>query len=190
MNWRLAVTIVITALATLAAAALLMNIFERKQEARSSFFRVVELNESIDDPAVWGKNFPLQYDDYLKTVDQTRSRYGGSEALPHSPTNGDPRSVVARSKLEEDPRLKTMWAGYAFSVDYRERRGHAYMLIDQRSSPTFRSRARTEPTRRAGARRPGVTRSRRTRSRSWSQALRPRAVSIARRVWTTAIAER
>jgi nitrite reductase (cytochrome c-552) len=41
---------------------------------------------------------------------------------------------VARSKLEEDPRLKTMWAGYAFSVDYRERRGHAYMLIDQRST--------------------------------------------------------
>jgi nitrite reductase (cytochrome c-552) len=31
-------------------------------------------------------------------------------------------------------RLKTMWAGYAFSVDYRERRGHAYMLIDQRST--------------------------------------------------------
>jgi nitrite reductase (cytochrome c-552) len=77
MNWRLAVTIVITALATLAVAALLMNIFERKQEARSSFFRVVELNESIDDPAVWGENFPLQYDDYLKTVDQTRSRVWG-----------------------------------------------------------------------------------------------------------------
>jgi nitrite reductase (cytochrome c-552) len=39
--------------------------------------------------------------------------------------------VVARSKIEEDPRLKTMWAGYAFSVDYREKRGHAYMLTDQ-----------------------------------------------------------
>ena len=54
--------------------------------------------------------------------------------------------------------------------------------LDQRSSPTFRSRARTAPTRRAGARRPGVTRSRRTRSRSFDQALRPRAASIARRV--------
>ncbi len=134
MNRRLAITIVVTTLATLAVAALLVNIFERKQEARSGFFSVVELNENIDDPAVWGKNFPLQYDDYLKTVDQTRTRYGGSEALPHSPTNADPRSVVARSKLEADPRLKTMWAGYAFSVDYRERRGHAYMLIDQRST--------------------------------------------------------
>ena len=32
------------------------------------------------DPAVWGKNFPLQYDDYQRTVDQVRTRYGGSEA--------------------------------------------------------------------------------------------------------------
>ena len=39
--------------------------------------------------------------------------------------------VVSRSKLDEDPRLKIMWAGYAFAVDYRERRGHAYMLEDQ-----------------------------------------------------------
>ncbi|HEU5131431.1 MAG TPA: ammonia-forming cytochrome c nitrite reductase subunit c552, partial [Pyrinomonadaceae bacterium] len=43
----------------------------------------------------------------------------------------DPRSVVAQSRLEEDPRLKTMWAGYAFAKDFREERGHAYMLDDQ-----------------------------------------------------------
>ena len=38
---------------------------------------------------------------------------------------------MAQSRLEEDPRLKTMWAGYAFAVDFREERGHAYMLDDQ-----------------------------------------------------------
>ena len=27
-----------------------------------------------------------------------------------------------------------MWAGYAFSVEFREERGHAYMLNDQRST--------------------------------------------------------
>lgn len=112
-------------------AALLVNVFERKQEAYRSFFRVVELNEDTEDPAVWGKNFPLQYEDYLRTVDQQRTRYGGSEAVPRTPTQADPRSLVAQSKLEEDPRLKTMWAGYAFSVDFREERGHAYMLEDQ-----------------------------------------------------------
>jgi nitrite reductase (cytochrome c-552) len=112
-------------------AALLVNIFERKQEARNPFYRVVETTDDTEDPAVWGKNFPLQYDDYRRTVDQVRTRYGGSEALPRTPTQADPRSIVAQSKLEEDPRLKKMWAGYAFARDFREERGHAFMLDDQ-----------------------------------------------------------
>ena len=103
--------VMLAALATVAIAALVVNIFERKQEAKNPFYRVVELNDTIDDPAVWGKNFPMQYDLYLRTVDMQRTKYGGSEAMPHSPTQADPRSVVARSKLEEDPRLKTIWAG-------------------------------------------------------------------------------
>jgi nitrite reductase (cytochrome c-552) len=124
-------TAFIATLAAIGGAALLVNIFERKQEARNPFYRVVELTDETEDPAVWGKNFPLQYDDYKRTVDQVRTRYGGSEALPHSPTQADPRSVVSQSKLEEDPRLKIMWAGYAFAADFREERGHAYMLEDQ-----------------------------------------------------------
>lgn len=122
----------ITALATVALSALLVNIVERKEEARNPFFRVVELTDDTEDPATWGKNFPLQYDDYRKTVDIQRTRYGGSEALPHAPTEGDPRSVISQSKIDHDPRLKTMWAGYAFSVDFHEERGHGYMLDDQR----------------------------------------------------------
>jgi nitrite reductase (cytochrome c-552) len=92
----------------------------------------VEVNDETDDPAVWGKNFPLQYDAYKRTVDIQRTRYGGSEALPVAPSQADPRSVVAQSKIDEDPKLKRMWLGYAFSVDFREERGHAYMLDDQR----------------------------------------------------------
>src|ERR671913_116437 len=118
-------------LATIVGVGLLMNIFERKQEARNPFYRVVELTDETEDPAVWGKNFPMQYDGYRRTVDQVRTRYGGSEAVPRTPTAADPRSIVAQSRLEEDPRLKTMWAGYAFSKDFREERGHAYMLDDQ-----------------------------------------------------------
>lgn len=139
-RWLVA-TVVLAALAVFAITALLINIFERKQEARNPFYRVVELNDTIADPATWGKDFPMQYDLYLRTVDMQRTKYGGSEAMPHSPTQADPRSVVARSKLEEDPRLKQIWAGYAFSIDYRERRGHAYMLEDQ----TFTERQRANP---------------------------------------------
>ena len=126
-----AATAVITALVAVGALALLVNIFERKTEARNPFYRVVELTDDTVDPATWGKNFPQQYDGYRRTVDQIRTRYGGSEAVPRTPTAADPRSVVAQSKLEEDPRLKTMWAGYAFAKDFREERGHAYMLDDQ-----------------------------------------------------------
>ena len=122
---------IIAGLLTIAIAALLVNITQRKQEARNPFFRVVELTDETIDPEVWGKNFPLQYDAYTRTTDMVRTRHGGSEALPRTPTDADPRSLVSRSRLEEDPRLIRMWAGYAFSVDFREARGHAYMLEDQ-----------------------------------------------------------
>lgn len=128
---RLVGLVALVVLVTVFGLALLVNIFQRKQEARNPFFKVVELTDDTVDPSVWGKNFPLQYDDYLKTTDQVRTRYGGSEAEPRTPTQADPRSIVAQSRLEEDPRLKIMWAGYAFSKDFREERGHAYMLEDQ-----------------------------------------------------------
>jgi nitrite reductase (cytochrome c-552) len=122
---------VLAALVAVGGVALLTSIMEKKQEAKNPFYRVVDLTDDIEDPAVWGKNFPQQYDGYKRTVDMVRTRYGGSEALPRTPTPSDPRTVVAPSKIEEDPRLKTMWAGYAFAKDFREERGHAYMLEDQ-----------------------------------------------------------
>lgn len=109
-------TILLTAAAAYGVVALLMNINERKQEARQHYLKIVELNEAIIDPAEWGQNFPREYDGYKRTAENTSRRHGGSEAL---------------SKLDEDPRLKRIFAGYPFSVDYRERRGHAYMLEDQ-----------------------------------------------------------
>ena len=139
--------VALVAFASFAAAiiglALFTNIMERKQEGANPFFRVVELTDETDDPAIWGKNFPLQYDGYLRTADQVRTRYGGSEAEPRTPNEADPRSIVAQSRLEEDPRLKTMWDGYAFAVDFREERGHAYMLTDQ--SFTERQRVVNQP---------------------------------------------
>jgi nitrite reductase (cytochrome c-552) len=128
---RLIGLVIAVAIITAGVTALLVNIFERKQEAKNPFYKVVDLDDATEDPAVWGKNFPFQYDGYIRTTDMVRTRYGGSEALPRTPDQADPRSIVAQSRLEEDPRLKRMWAGYAFSKDFREERGHAYMLDDQ-----------------------------------------------------------
>jgi len=111
----------VVAFATFGVIALLVNIFERKQEARAPFVKLVEVSEISTDPTPWGLNFPMQYETYLKTVDAERTEHGGSSALPPS-------------KLEKDPWLKRLYAGYAFSIDYREARGHAYMLGDQEST--------------------------------------------------------
>ncbi len=108
-------------------AFLLQNINRRQFEAQQTHFKVVDLTEKSEDPLLWGSNFPRQYDTYQRTVDMEHTRYGGSEADPRDPGQ-------TTSKIEADPRLKTMWAGYAFAVDFREERGHAYMLQDQKST--------------------------------------------------------
>src|SRR5579884_517687 len=87
----------VAAIVAIGAIALLVNILERKNEARNPFYRVVELNDTVTDPAVWGKNFPMQYDGYLRTVDVTRTRFGGSDAIQHAPTADDPRTTLAQS---------------------------------------------------------------------------------------------
>jgi len=102
--------------ATLLVTYVLITMFERKQEARQPFIRVAEVTEISTDPRPWGRNWPHQYDAYLQTAEGYE--YGGSSAMPES-------------KLEENPWLKRLYAGYAFSIDYREARGHAYMLFDQ-----------------------------------------------------------
>jgi hypothetical protein len=60
-NWpRFLLFVGVAALITAGIAALLVNIVERKQEARNPFYRVVELTDDTEDPAVWGKNFPYR----------------------------------------------------------------------------------------------------------------------------------
>jgi nitrite reductase (cytochrome c-552) len=114
--WIYVALIVVTAAATFAIAALLLDINTKKLEARQAYIPLVELDEETVDPAIWGKNFPRQYDGYKATVDQTHTRYGGSENI---------------SRLEQDPRLERIFAGYAFAIEYTEDRGHAYTLLDQ-----------------------------------------------------------
>jgi nitrite reductase (cytochrome c-552) len=112
------------AVVALATTALLTDIFEKKVEQRHAYVRLVEVGENDTDPAKWGKNWPLQYDGYRRTAIATKTRFGGhggSEALPDE-------------KIDRDPWLKRMFLGYAFSIDYRDRRGHAHMLEDQEAT--------------------------------------------------------
>ncbi|OGW84380.1 MAG: nitrite reductase [Omnitrophica bacterium RIFCSPHIGHO2_02_FULL_46_11] len=120
--------IVITTVLTGNIVALLMNIRERKAEEKVRHIDVVQLSEKDTDPEIWKRNYPREYDGYKKTSDIERTRYGGSEAF---------------SKLDEDPSWKRFFAGYAFGIDYREDRGHAYSLEDQKE--TLRTKQFKQP---------------------------------------------
>jgi len=115
--------IIVIAGATIGVMLLYENIARRKEEAKQVVFKIVDLTEQTVAPAEWGKNFPRQYDTYQRTAEKTGTTYGGGGSETLSP-----------SKLEEDPRLVTIFNGYAFGIDYRVRRGHAYMLDDQRET--------------------------------------------------------
>ncbi len=104
--------------ATIAALALLRNISQRKEEAKQTALILAPVSEETTDPAVWGKSFPAQYDGYQRTADP-------------SPLKKTLAGGESESYLEKDPRWKTIFKGYPFSVDYRVARGHAFMLSDQ-----------------------------------------------------------
>jgi nitrite reductase (cytochrome c-552) len=104
-------------LLTMGVAALLININQRQSEAAQFPLRVVEIAADEIDPAVWGQNFPQHYDRFMMTQENYgETPYGGS---------------VPYSKLERYPAMVTLWAGYAFSKDHNEERGHFYAQIDQ-----------------------------------------------------------
>lgn len=129
MNTKTTVAFGFVACAAVGAgiALLLQSINRHQFEAETTHFKVTGLDETTNDPAQWGANFPRQFDSYRRTVDMERTKFGGSEADPAHPNS-------TFSKIEADPRLKTMWNGYAFAVDFREERGHAYMLQDQKET--------------------------------------------------------
>jgi nitrite reductase (cytochrome c-552) len=113
------------ALVAVGAAALLASVAERKEAARHQYVKVVEVTEADTDPAKWGKNWPREYDGYLRTAEPTSTKYGGGAG-----SEGQPPP----QKAERDPWLRRVFAGYLFAVDYRDRRGHAFMLTDQEAT--------------------------------------------------------
>ena len=129
---KLGLVAVASALATVLVLALNASVAGKKAEARQTSLRLVDLDESSVDPAQWGKNFPREYDGYKRTSERYGTKYGGGGS-----------ETLATEKLDTDPRLKTIFDGYAFALDYRNRRGHAYMLEDQRATKRVTERPQT-----------------------------------------------
>ena len=116
-NWIL---FVITAIVVFFLGMLASSVINRKNEAKFAYSPMVKINENEPRNDVWGKNFPKEYQSYLQTLDTNFASYqGGSHMI---------------DLLEEDPRLVILWAGYGFSKDYNQGRGHYYAVEDLQNS--------------------------------------------------------
>ncbi|WP_435139580.1 ammonia-forming cytochrome c nitrite reductase [Formosa sp. A9] len=115
-NWIL---FVITAIVVFLLGMLASSVINRKSEAKFAYVPQVEIAENEPRNEVWGKNFPKEYQSYIQTLDTSFASYQGGSAM--------------RDMLEEDPRLVILWAGYAFSKDYNQGRGHYYAVDDVRN---------------------------------------------------------
>jgi nitrite reductase (cytochrome c-552) len=95
---------------------LAVSIMERRWEAQRPALLVKPIAEWEPDNAVWGRNYPREYESYLNTrITDTKTKFGG--AFP-------------RDYLEEDPLQVILFAGYGFSKEYLQARGHYYAVED------------------------------------------------------------
>ena len=105
------------------------SITERKVEASFVYTPQVEMDQNDPRNEVWGENFPKEFETYYETEDTSfNSKYNGSAMI---------------DMLEVDPRLVVLWAGYGFSKDYNQGRGHFYAVSDLQNS--LRTGAPTGP---------------------------------------------
>lgn len=71
--------------------ALYTNIVTRKMEAQRTFVQIVAIDETTIDAAEWGKNFPREYDGYIRTSDNARG-FGGARGVPRRTKTSQLRS--------------------------------------------------------------------------------------------------
>ncbi len=117
VNWALFFgTMIIVFLIGLLAS----SIITRKAEREYVYKPKVRIIDVEPRNSVWGENFPREYQTYLETKDTTfRSQFNGNANI---------------DELANDPRMVILWAGYAFSKEYSQSRGHYYAITDIRNT--------------------------------------------------------
>jgi nitrite reductase (cytochrome c-552) len=95
---------------------LAVSIMERRWETLRPIQVAVPIADYEPNSALWGVNYPRQYDSYLKSrISDTNTKFGG--AFPRDYLNIDPRKAI-------------LWTGSPFSKDYLQARGHVYSVQD------------------------------------------------------------
>lgn len=118
-SYSLPAILVIAVIIGVALVMLAVNISGKKaEELAVSAKNVVELSDDNPTFDYWGKNFP-EYLDMHTAVEKDKPKetaFGGN---------------LAYSKLIRYPQLTQLWAGYPFSIDANEERGHFWIQVDQ-----------------------------------------------------------
>ena len=100
---------------TFVLGMLIMSVNERRAESakRSVLF---EVEPAEMDAAKWGRSFPRQYDSWQRTQDsEFITKYGGGRE---------------RNYLRTTPEYVLLFAGFGFSKEYKQGRGHWYSVED------------------------------------------------------------
>ena len=117
----------VAVLAMVAVTAIWSGCSHRKSESAqvtgSAAGGVVD-PDAIYDPALWGKVYPLHYQQWKLTSEPTPA---GKSKYKRGYDVGEER----RDKLDEYPFLALLYHGWGFGSEYKEPRGHYYMVQDQ-----------------------------------------------------------
>lgn len=109
-----------TALIVFLLGLLASSVMERRTEALFLNQQKVDIEPLEPRNEIWGVNYPQQYETYMETSDTSfKSKYNAANHV---------------DMLEKYPNLVVLWAGYAFSWDYTQARGHYYALTDIRET--------------------------------------------------------
>ena len=104
------------AIAVVALGLLSISVMERRWEAQRPILVAAEIGPWESDNAKWGQNYPRQYESYSRTqMTGVQTKFGGN---------------TQRDYLKEDPKQVILFAGYGFSKEYLQARGHYYALED------------------------------------------------------------
>jgi nitrite reductase (cytochrome c-552) len=114
--WAGAAILLLAAGAVVLLGLLAISIVERRWEAQRPMAVVKPIGEWEPNSAVWGLDYPREYESYLKTrISDTKTLFGGAQP---------------RDYLEEDPLKVILFAGSGFSKEYFQARGHFYAIED------------------------------------------------------------
>jgi nitrite reductase (cytochrome c-552) len=112
-TWILVGIIILLAVVLVGTLLFLKN---QPPQVRATIPPVVEVKPMEADSSIWGQNFPNQWSTLQQTEFNNKdTTFGGSSKF---------------SNLERDPRQILLFAGYPFSVEYNDERGHMNAVKD------------------------------------------------------------